>query len=54
LESGSVSIPLSLTEALIEKPKLAQHAYKDGHRVSWDEAKILEIENNSRHRKYKE
>jgi hypothetical protein len=36
---------------LIEKSKLAQHAYEEGHRVSWDEARILEIESNSRYRK---
>jgi hypothetical protein len=32
---------------------LAQHAY-EGHRVGWDEARVLEIESNSRYRKYKE
>jgi hypothetical protein len=41
-------------EDLLEKSKFAQHAYKEGHRVIWDEARILEIENNSRYRKYKE
>jgi hypothetical protein len=25
---------------------LAQHAYEEGHRVGWDEAKVLEIESN--------
>jgi hypothetical protein len=34
--------------------KLAQHTYEEGHRVGWNEARILEIENNSRYRKYKE
>jgi hypothetical protein len=34
--------------------KLAQHANEEGHRVGWDEARILEIESNSRYRKYKE
>jgi hypothetical protein len=43
-----------LKEGLLEKSDLVQHAYKEGHRVIWDEARILEIENNSRHRKYKE
>jgi hypothetical protein len=38
----------NLKEGLIEKSKLAQH------RVSWDEVRILEIESNSRYRKYKE
>jgi hypothetical protein len=44
----------SLKEGLLEKSKLAQHTYEDGHRVGWDEAGILEIESNSRYRKYKE
>jgi hypothetical protein len=33
---------------------LAQHAYEEGHRVGWDKAIVLEIESNSRYRKYKE
>jgi hypothetical protein len=41
-------------EGLLEKSKLAQHAYEEGHRVGCDEARILEIESNSRYRKYKE
>jgi hypothetical protein len=44
----------NLKEGLLEKSKLAQHAYEEGHRVVWDEARILEIESNSRYRKYKE
>jgi hypothetical protein len=43
-----------LKEDLVEKSKLAQHAYEEGHRVSWNETRILEIESNNRHRKYKE
>jgi hypothetical protein len=39
---------------LLEKSKLAQHAYEEGHRVGWADARILETENNSRYRKYKE
>jgi hypothetical protein len=27
-----------------QKSKLTQHAYEDGHRVDWDDARILEIE----------
>jgi hypothetical protein len=45
---------LNLKEGVLEKSKLAQHAYKEGHRVIWDEARILEIENRSRHRKYRQ
>jgi hypothetical protein len=41
-------------EGLIEKSKLAQHAYEEDHKVMWDEARVLEVESNSRYRKYKE
>jgi hypothetical protein len=33
---------------------LAQHAFEEGRQISWNEAKILQIEVNSRQRKYKE
>jgi hypothetical protein len=39
---------------LLEKSELAQHAYVKGQRVGWEEAMILEIESDSRYRKYKE
>jgi hypothetical protein len=44
----------NLQQGLIEKSKLAQHAYEEGHRVGWDDTRILEIARNSRYRKYKE
>jgi hypothetical protein len=44
----------NLKQGLLEKSKLAQHAYEEGHRVGWDQASVLEIESNSRYRKYKE
>jgi predicted GIY-YIG superfamily endonuclease len=44
----------NLKEGLLGKSKLAEHAYEEGHRVGWDEARVLEIESNSRYRKYKE
>jgi hypothetical protein len=44
----------SLKEGLLEKSKLAQHDYEEGHRVGWDKARIVEIENNGRYRKSKE
>jgi hypothetical protein len=44
----------NLKEGLLEKSKLAQHAYEEGDRVFWEEARILESESNSRYRKYKE
>jgi hypothetical protein len=43
-----------LKEGLLGKSELAKHAYEEGHRVAWDEARILEIEINSRYRKYKD
>jgi hypothetical protein len=44
----------NLKEGLPEKSKLAQHAYEEGHRRGWDEARIWEIKSNIRCRKYKE
>jgi hypothetical protein len=44
----------NLKEGLLEESKLAQHAYKEVHRIGLDEARILEIESNSRYRKCKE
>jgi hypothetical protein len=37
-----------------EKSKLAQHAYKECHKIFWKEAKVLQIEPNTTYRKYKE
>jgi hypothetical protein len=44
----------NLTQGLLEKSKLAQHAYKDGHKICWKEVKVLQIETNTTYRKYKE
>jgi hypothetical protein len=44
----------NLQQGLLEKSKLAQHAYEEGHKVGWDDARVLEIESNSRYKKYKE
>jgi hypothetical protein len=41
-----------LKDDLPEKSNLAQHAYEECHRVGWNEARILEIESNSKYRKY--
>jgi hypothetical protein len=43
-----------LQHGLLEKSKLAEHAYDEGHRVGWNDARILEIRSNSSYRKYKE
>jgi len=45
---------INLKNGLLDKSKLAQHAFEEGHQISWNEAKILQIERNSRSRKYKE
>jgi hypothetical protein len=39
---------------LIEKSKLAQHAYEEGHKIFWNKARVLQIEPNTTYRKYKE
>jgi hypothetical protein len=44
----------NLKQGLVEKSKLAKHAYEEGHKVGWDEARILDIESHSKYRKYKE
>jgi hypothetical protein len=44
----------NLQQDLLEKSKVAQHAYEEGHGIGWDEARILETESNIRHRKYKQ
>jgi hypothetical protein len=33
----------NLTQGLLETSKLALHAYKEGHKICWKEAKILQI-----------
>jgi predicted GIY-YIG superfamily endonuclease len=44
----------NLKEGYLGKSKLAQPAFEEGDNVEWDEAEILEIENNNRYRKYKQ
>jgi hypothetical protein len=33
------------------KIRISQHAYEEGDRVGWDQARNLEIESNSRYRR---
>jgi hypothetical protein len=42
---------INLKNGLLDKLKLAQHAFKEDNQISWNEAKILQIEVNSRHEK---
>jgi hypothetical protein len=44
----------NLKQGLLEKSKLAKHAYNEGHKGGWDEARILDIESHSKYRNYKE
>jgi hypothetical protein len=44
----------NLTQGLLEKSKVAQHAYKEGHKICWKEVKVLQIEPKTTYRKYKE
>jgi hypothetical protein len=44
----------NLTQGLLEKSKLAQHAYEGGHEIGWKEAKGLQTQPNTTHREYKE
>jgi hypothetical protein len=37
----------NLTRGLLEKSKPAQHAYEEGHKICWNEAKVLQIEPNT-------
>jgi hypothetical protein len=43
-----------MENGLLEKSKLAQHAYEEGHKICWNEEKALQIESNITYRKYKE
>jgi hypothetical protein len=44
----------NLTQGQLEKSKLAEHAYEEGHKIWWKNAKVLQIEPNATYRKYKE
>jgi hypothetical protein len=44
----------NLKLGVLEKSKVAQHAYMEGHRVGWEEDRVFEIESDGRCRKHKE
>jgi hypothetical protein len=44
----------NLTQGLLGKSKLAQHAYEAGHKIRWNEARVLQIEPNTTYRKHNE
>jgi hypothetical protein len=43
-----------LTQGLPKKSKLAQYTYEERHKICWKEAKVLQVEQNTTYRKYKE
>jgi predicted GIY-YIG superfamily endonuclease len=43
----------NLTQCLLEKSKLVQPAYEEGHKICWNEVRALQIEPNTTYRKYK-
>jgi hypothetical protein len=45
---------LNLHNGLLDKSKLARHAFQEDQQISWNEANILQIEVNCRQKKYKE
>jgi hypothetical protein len=46
----TLSIVYNLTHGLLKKSKFAKHAYEEGHKICWKEAKVLQIEPNATHR----
>jgi hypothetical protein len=49
-----VNIGTTSKKVFYKNKKLVQHTCEESHKVGWNEARILEIENNSRYRIYKE
>jgi hypothetical protein len=41
----------NLMHGLLEKSKLAQKAYEEGHKICWNKARVLQIEPNATYRK---
>jgi hypothetical protein len=37
----------NLIQGLLQKSKLAEHAYEEGHKICWKEPKVLQIEPNT-------
>jgi hypothetical protein len=43
----------NLTQSLLEKSKLAQHDYEEGHKIRWNESEVLQIEPSTTYRRKK-
>jgi hypothetical protein len=54
LEVCIKEVKYNLSQGLLENSKLTQHVYEEGHKICWNEAKVLQIEPNATYRKYKE
>jgi hypothetical protein len=54
LEASIKEHKYNLTQGLLDKSKLAQPAHEEGHKLCWNEAKVLQIEPKTTYRKYKE
>jgi predicted GIY-YIG superfamily endonuclease len=52
LELRIIAHKFNLTQGLLKKSKLAQHAYEEGHKIFWKLAKILQTEPNTTYKKY--
>jgi hypothetical protein len=44
----------SLTQVLLENLKSAEHAYKEGHKICWKKANVLQNQQDNTYKKYKE
>jgi imidazoleglycerol phosphate synthase glutamine amidotransferase subunit HisH len=42
------------TYGILEKLRLAQHAFEEVHHIGWNKVKILKTDSSSRYMKYKE
>ena len=42
------------SQGLMQKNKVVEHLYEEGYQIGQNEARILQIESNSRYRQYKE
>jgi hypothetical protein len=50
LEAGFKEHKYNMTQGLLEKSILAQHAYEEGHQICLNEAKVVQIERNTTYR----
>jgi hypothetical protein len=54
-QTSSRAVPWTQAHSPTGSPrniKISRHAYQEGHSIGWDEVRVLEIESNSKKRKY--